>query len=146
VIRADCRGFARDLHDDLVERHLVIERLRAADHAVAAGHGGFDEPAVGHLDHERDDAAVREVHGLHPLMRLRHHMGVRQRDGAQVCEEGRQVARGEPREDLILAVRHAAFPCRSGGSTAGLSAIGALLSLPMMAAMSDTGHKMSSAV
>ena len=50
-----------DLDDAPVQRHPAVQRGRAADEAVAADHRGLDQLSVRQTDHQRDDAAVREV-------------------------------------------------------------------------------------
>ncbi len=53
---------------NMIERHL--QRLADTEFAGVADHAGFDRAAAYQLDNARDDARMREVHLLNPLMGL----------------------------------------------------------------------------
>ena len=50
------RRHASNLYHNMVERHLVVERLTATEFAVIADQSGFDCAAANKLDDARDDA------------------------------------------------------------------------------------------
>jgi hypothetical protein len=62
----------------VVERDLVVERLTGAEFAVIADQSGFDCAAANKLDDARDDAGMREVYFLNPLMSFGEHVAVLQ--------------------------------------------------------------------
>src|SRR4051794_39949390 len=75
---------AANLNNNLVERNIVVERLSAAEFAVIADHPGFDCATAHKLDDARDDAGMREVDLLDPLMGFSEHVCVMQFDDRKV--------------------------------------------------------------
>src|SRR5215212_9706654 len=60
VVGIDYRYDARHLHDDVIERHLTVERLTSTPCAIVSDHTGFDSTAAPQFDDARDDAAMWE--------------------------------------------------------------------------------------
>src|SRR5437870_2575603 len=107
---------ARDLHDDLVERHLVIEGLGSAEHAVVADHAAFDRGTVLHLDDAGEDPGMRENNLLDATMTISQDLTVPELYNLKTGLHVVQIDRIDSSQDVVVRVGHSTLSYLAGGS------------------------------
>jgi len=96
AVRTYDRRHASNLHDDVIERHPIVERLTGPERAVSANHAGLDCVAAFKLDDARDDPGMWEVHLFDALLGLCEHLGMVQIGQRKMRHEPVQYVRLKP--------------------------------------------------
>lgn len=97
----DDRSRARNLDDDPVERHRVIERLHGTEGTISADHPGFDTFSVFQIDDTGDDTFMREVDLIDGLTALGEHLAMMQFGDDKVRPETIDIRDTETRQKAV---------------------------------------------
>ena len=101
VATSRIEAVAGDLNDPGVQRHLVDQRGRSADHAVAADHRGLDPLAIGQIDDQRDHAAMRKIDPVDRIAGVKQQVLVHQFERLEMRTKQLEIRRRQRSQQTI---------------------------------------------
>src|SRR5438477_9252572 len=100
----------------MIQRHLIVEGLSCTELTIIADHAGLNCPASDKFDDAGNDAGMRKVYCLNPLMSLAQHLRRVQLGQRKVRLYFSKDSRFEAVEQEILSMRLWMHSSAAGGS------------------------------